>query len=125
MSKVVKLSAKNLKGLITEIADGPMQPEGGLSPQEKRIITDWAREGERVAFQPNGAEKPKTIWGGLGNRSGLHSYAYELIGDKWNKSGARFTKKLDTISGGVVILMQYRNVTRDRGKWMPVRRFKV
>jgi len=91
---------------------------------KQRIIVA-AKDGDRIAHivEP----KPKTIWGGLGNRSGLHSYAYTLIREKWEKSGARFEKKLDKIlqPGEKFQIQQFQNINRDRGKWVPVRTFEI
>ena len=39
-------------------------------------ILDWAEHGNRVTVAG------KNIWAGLGNRSGLHSYADKMIRDK-------------------------------------------
>lgn len=82
--------------------------------------------GDRVTYTPEGADKPKTLWAGLGNRAGLHSYADELISDKWRKSGARFVKKLAALpSGTEVCIMQFRNVNRSRGRWVTVQRLTL
>ena len=77
-----------------------------------RIIA-WARdEGERVVV--NG----RTVWAGIGNRAGLHSFADSLVREKWQKSGARFEKLLDNLPEGTVVeLHQFRPVDRLRGKW--------
>lgn len=84
----------------------------------ERIIAQaghWAKMGNRVVVND------KTWWGGLGNPSGLHSFAQELTEAKWEKSGSRFVKKLTTLKpGDVVTFQQYRNVTRDRGRWETV-----
>jgi hypothetical protein len=77
---------------------------------------EYAEEGLRLVA--NG----KTIWAGLGNRSGLHSYADELIRDKWEKSGFRLQKKLDNLPDGTEIeVKRFRNTTRDRGRWHTVK----
>lgn len=93
--------------------------------ETKRKLLNAAKEGDRVVHVVE--PKPKTIWGGLGNRSGLHSFAYTLISDKWKKSSPRFTKKLDKIvqPGERFLIQQYRNINRDRGRWTPVRSIVV
>ncbi|MBK25098.1 MAG: hypothetical protein CME70_19525 [Halobacteriovorax sp.] len=76
-------------------------------------ILNWAEEGNRVTVAG------KNIWPGLGNRSGLHSYADELIFDKWKKSGDRFAKKIDNLPAGTKVeLKRFKNMNRDRGKWV-------
>ena len=75
-------------------------------------ILDWARRGHRVKVAG------KTIWAGLGNRSGLHSYARTINADKWKKSGPRFAKKVDALAPGTVVeLFRYAAINRDRGRW--------
>ena len=76
-------------------------------------ILQWAEEGNRVTVAG------KNIWPGLGNRSGLHSYADELIQDKWNKSGERFAKKIDNLPAGTEVeLKRFKSINRDRGQWV-------
>jgi len=76
-------------------------------------ISDWAREGNRVVV--NG----KAVWGGLGNRSGLHSYAGVMIREKWQKSGPRFEAKIDALPPGTEVeLFWFKNIDRDRGRWV-------
>lgn len=69
----------------------------------------------------------KTAWAGLGNRSGLHDYQWVAIREKWEKSGARFVKnKLDTLKDGdVVEIQRFANITRDRGRWVFVKKLVV
>jgi hypothetical protein len=81
---------------------------------------DYAKEGMRLKVDG------KTIWQGLGNRSGLHSYAYELLSQKWKKSGPRFEKKLEALPPGTQIEVQrFKNITRDRGRWHTVKTLTV
>jgi len=91
----------------------------------KQRMIACAKEGDRVVHVVE--PKPKTIWGGLGNRSGLHSFAYTLIREKWEKSGERFEKKLEKIvqPGETFQIHQFRNTNRDRGRWVPVRTFTI
>lgn len=91
----------------------------------KALIIRCAKDGCRIRFTATGAEKTSTIWGGLGNRSGLHSFAYELLSQKWEKSGARFEKKLDKLPAGKLELQDFHNVNRDRGKWHTFKRIEV
>lgn len=91
----------------------------------KQLLVEVAKNGDRVVHVTE--PKPKTIWGGLGNRSGLHSFADTLIREKWEKSGERFKKKLDKIlkPGEKFEIQTFRNVTRDRGRWMKERSFTL
>jgi len=76
-------------------------------------ILDWAEEGNRVTIAG------KNIWAGLGSRSGLHSYADEVIGDKWSKSGDRFTKKVMNLPAGTEVeLKRFQSTSRGRGNWV-------
>ena len=84
-----------------------------------------AKDGFRITFLAEGCEKAKTLWAGLGNRSGLHSFAYTLLSEKYAKSGERFEKKLASLGAGKVTVHAFRNVTRDRGRWSPVAHITV
>lgn len=78
-----------------------------------RKLSLEAKEGSRLVVDG------KTIWAGLGNRSGLHSFAYTLLGDKWNKSGKGLIKKLIALPDGAKVEVQlFHNKTRDRGSWV-------
>jgi len=66
----------------------------------------------------------KTVWGGVGNPSGLGSYFQTIAEEKWAKSGARFEKKLLKLTGEVEVF-EYRNVTRDRGRWVAIKKFDL
>jgi hypothetical protein len=90
--------------------------EGLMKTASRGEVVQWAREGNRVKV--NG----KTLWGGLGNRAGLHGYARELISEKWKKSGPRFEKKVDALPPGTEVeLFYFKNTTRDRGRWVKSR----
>jgi hypothetical protein len=88
-------------------------------------VTRAARSGDRITFHGEDTEKPKTLWAGLGNRSGLHGFASELTEEKWARSGERFAKKvkklLSGLESGQLCILTYRNITRDRGRWVAVR----
>ena len=56
----------------------------------------------------------KTVWGGLGNRSGLHDYANTIIREKWEKSGGRFEKKMREAEFTLIELQMFHNINRDR-----------
>lgn len=61
----------------------------------------------------------KNLWPGLGNRSGLHSYADVVIREKWEKSGKGLVKKLLALEPGTVVEIHvFHNKTRDRGSWI-------
>ena len=76
-------------------------------------ILDWAEEGNRVTIAG------KNIWAGLGSRSGLHSYAGEIVSDKWHKSGDRFTKKVMNLPAGTEVeLKRFQSSSRGRGNWV-------
>ena len=95
--------------------------EREISPEAEKVykvLINNAKEGYRIIH------KGKTIWGGLGNRAGLHSYADTIIGDKWRKSGPRFEKKLRKLTGDFE-LHDYRSISRDKGRWVKIKTFKV
>jgi hypothetical protein len=87
----------------------------------KRNVTENARSGLRVVI--NG----KTVWAGLGNRSGLHDFQFTVIREKWEKSGERFVKtKVEALKAGDTVEIQwFSNITRDRGRWISDLRFTV
>jgi nuclear transport factor 2 (NTF2) superfamily protein len=86
-------------------------------------LNNAARDGNRVVLA---GKKPTTLWAGLGNRSGLHSFAYALLSEKWDKSGERFLKKLSGLrSGARVEVYSFRNIDRDRGRWVKAFVIKV
>jgi hypothetical protein len=70
----------------------------------------------------------KTIWAGLGNRSGLHSYANTILYEKWNKLGVRFLTKVEKLirEGATEFeIHDFRNINRDRGVWRPFQLYIV
>lgn len=68
----------------------------------------------------------KSIWAGLGNRSGLHDYANELTENKWEKGQKRFAKKLEAlVPGDVVEILSFYNINRDRGRWNVERKYLI
>ncbi len=83
----------------------------------RNAIERHASQGQRIFFTPAGEEKRKRIWAGLGNRAGLHSFQYELLSEKWQKSGKRFMAKVDKLGPGEITIQQFVNTTRDRGRW--------
>ena len=90
-------------------------------------ILNYAQSGYRIEYND------KTIWQGLGNRSGLHSFVDDLLREKWEKSGKRFENKLRNLiknssKGDVFTIKKYENVVwksginkgkinRDKGRW--------
>jgi hypothetical protein len=78
-----------------------------------------ASRGARVIAVVNG--KRRTLWQGTGNLSGLHDYADTLLKETYDKGADRLSKKLETLPVGTPIeLYDYRNITRDRGKWVKI-----
>ena len=107
-SRRMKITNKQLKRIIREIYGNPI---GSGDPSQE--IFDWAEDGNRVTIAG------KNVWAGLGNRSGLHSYADELTQEKWAKSGDRFMKKIEKLPAGTEVeLKRYKNKNRDRGNWV-------
>ena len=109
----MRTTNRQLRKLIREtiIRESFGNPIGSGDPAQE--ILQWAEEGNRVTVAG------KNIWPGLGNRSGLHSYGDELISKKWAKSGERFTKKIDNLPAGTEVeLKRFKNISRDRGKWV-------
>lgn len=94
------------------------EPFGSL----KRQLLDKARS-ENINVLLNDVK----IWRSpVGNPSGLHDYQYQLIREKFKKSGDRFAKKLNTMKkGDTISIEEYRNITRDRGKWVVTKKVKV
>ncbi|MCR4330425.1 MAG: hypothetical protein NUV49_00900 [Patescibacteria group bacterium] len=90
-----------------------------------------AQDGDRVIFTPVGAEKSKTLWAGMGNRSGLHSFASVLLAEKYEAGKDRFTQKLERLTSGTLSVLEFQNVTRcgvytrDGGRWVTVLKFVV
>jgi len=100
--------------------DADREPERGraMSPALQRLTT-LAKDGERLTYQPEDTEKPKTLWAGLGNRAGLHSFQFTLLREKWEKSGARMLKRVSELPEGTVInVLSFHNIDRDRGRWV-------
>lgn len=96
-------------------ADVPLYESYGSigSGDPAQEILDWAEEGNRVTVAG------KNIWAGLGSRAGLHSYADEVINDKWYKSGERFTKKVMNLPAGTEVeLKRFQSSSRGRGNWV-------
>ncbi len=108
----MKTSKKQLTNIIRKfLKEAYGNPIGSGDPAQE--ILQWAEEGNRVTVAG------KNIWPGLGNRSGLHSYADEAIREKWLKSGDRFAKKIDNLPAGTEVeLKRFKNINRDRGKWV-------
>ena len=104
----MKITKGKLRALIRETFGNPI---GSGDPAQE--ILDWAEEGNRVTI--NG----KNVWAGLGSRAGLHSYASEVISDKWHKSGDRFTKKIMNLPAGTEVeLKRFKSSSRGRGNWI-------
>lgn len=90
------------------------------------LLVAAARNGHRIRAVYPGADKPRTLWSGLGNRAGLHSYAEILLAEKWLRSGARFERKLNTLPAGTkVTIYAFVNISRDRGGWVAGPTFTV
>jgi hypothetical protein len=68
----------------------------------------------------------RTLWAGLGNRSGLHDYAETLLAEKWAKSGDHFQRRLLEMPRGTKVeTWRFSNTTRDRGRWFRVATFTL
>ena len=112
----MKITKQKLRRIIRESIGSQLNedygdPIGSGDPVSE--ILQWAEEGGRVRVAG------KNIWPGMGNRSGLHSYADEMIRKKWDKSGDRFTKKVEALPAGTEVeLQRYKNISRDRGKFV-------
>ena len=97
-----------------------LENAAALTRWQSDLISTAQHDGDKVVL--NG----KTIWGGMGNRSGLYDYAGEVMSEKWKKSGPLFTKRVQALKAGdKVEVYQFRNVTRDRGKWVKLRTMVV
>lgn len=94
-----------------------------LDSQRKELVL-YAKEGCKITATIE--DTKKTLWRGLGNRSGLHSYADTLILEAWEKRGGRFLKRLDKLVPNTFIeVYRYRNKTRDRGRWQAIDSFRI
>jgi hypothetical protein len=77
------------------------------------IIIRAAQMGNRVIVND------KVIWKGLGNRAGLHSFAQTMLDEAWRKSAKKFLSRIDALgTGDTVEIQTFRNITRDRGRWI-------
>jgi len=104
----MRITRRQLRRLIREAYGDPI---GSGDPAQE--ILDWAEEGNRVTVAG------KNIWAGLGSRAGLHSYADEVIDDKWRKSGDRFIKKVMNMPAGTEVeLKRFQSSSRGRGNWV-------
>jgi len=90
-------------------------------PKFKKSLSELAQT-ENVRILLN----DKAIWKGIGNPSGLHNFLYTLIDEKFKKSGPTFHKRLNTLKkGDKVVVQRYKNITRDRGKWVDSEKYTV
>lgn len=91
-----------------------------LRANQESLLRHAAMEGHRVVVMEG--DRARMMWGGLGNRSGLHSYAGQLISEKWQAKGGRFQTKLERMVPGTKLeIREFRNVNRDRGRWVTVK----
>ena len=94
--------------------------QGGGETRKAYHLLRQAELGYRLVLI---ADKPKTIWAGLGNRSGLHDHARVILQEKWDKSGRWLSRKLHDLPGDTVVEVQhFHNINRDMGGWCPDRR---
>lgn len=83
----------------------------------KTTLLNAARDGDRLEITVDG--KTKRLWAGLGNRSGLHHFASELVWEKYNKGANRLIAKLEKLAEGTEVrILQFQNINRDRGRWV-------
>lgn len=88
-----------------------------MTKTQIETLCNQARDGMRILAVVNG--KTTTLWAGLGNRAGLHGFAEELLSERWRKGSKRFISKLERLPKlAVVQVYWFRNVTRDRGRWV-------
>lgn len=87
-----------------------------MNKTQKSQLIAYAKEGCKIVALID--DKKTTLWAGLGNRSGLHSFAYTLINEAYEKKSPRFLKRLDKLpSKATVEVYAYQNKTRDSGGW--------
>lgn len=96
-----------------------------LTEKQVKEISNMAADGCKVTFVAHGADKVKTLWAGLGNRAGLHGYVSVVLSQKWEKSGPSFVKRLRSLEDGVLTVLDFRNITRDRGKWVAFKKITL
>ena len=86
-------------------------------------LNDSAYVGNRViAYMQDG--KKKTLCTGLGNRAGLHDYAYTLIEEQYEKYEKRITK-LDFSKVKSIEVFYYRAKDRMSSKTGTLKRYSI
>ena len=88
-----------------------------------RTILNYAQRGSRIIAFPVDGKETK-IYSGVGNQSGLYSYAATERERKYLNNKTRILNRLKNFKGFIVI-QDYRNITRDRGRWQIVDRFGI
>lgn len=85
-----------------------------------------ALSNEKVTILIKGEQKEKTLWAGIGNTSGLHSFAQTLINEKWDKQQGKIENKLKgLIEGDKLIFYSEEYITRDRRKYEKYRQITI
>ena len=90
---------------------GLPSPPSDSDIRNLRSLWDLARNGYKVINSTSG----KTLNVGIGNRQGLHSYAYTLAAEKWVNGEKRFFNKLRKLQVGDVIIEKMRKGYEDEG----------
>lgn len=86
-----------------------------VTPKLIKTLQHYAEDGDRIVADG------KTIYPGFGNRSGLHSYLATALQEVYDKKWPGTLKKLETGKYKKIEVHEFRNIDRDRGRWISVR----
>jgi len=99
----------------------PEEPSGKKfkpSAAQLRDLEFYAEDGDRIVADG------KTIYAGFGNRSGLHSYLQTALNDTFKK-WPNAKKKLEAGEFSKIEVLTFRNIDRDRGRWIVIETYKA
>lgn len=82
----------------------------------KTMIIKRAQQGFRIVIGS------KVLWPGLGNKTGLYDFKYDIMSKLWKTKGERFQTNLDkALKTRVKIkVLDYRNIDNKKAIWEPV-----
>lgn len=88
-----------------------------ITPRMWSELQSYAEDGDRIVVDG------KTIFKGFGNRSGLHSYLATALSEVFTKSWPNTKKKLELGNFSKIEIHTFRNIDRDRGRWVVERTY--
>ncbi|WP_407306680.1 hypothetical protein [Acinetobacter sp.] len=89
-----------------------------VTPAIMKRLEAYAEDGDRIAIDG------KNIYMGFGNRSGLHSYLQTALADTFKK-WPNAKKKLEAGNFSKIEVLEFRNIDRDRGRWIVVKTYEA